>query len=326
MYRSILVPLDGSSFAEQALRFAVDLARRDGAALHLVVVHQPMPSWAKSVQVGELELKARGAEHAYLEATAGNLSAEGVATVIPALLESPERHSLAEYAVQQGFDHHLLNRPASHALADYVVANQIELVVIAAHGRGALGRFWVGSVTDYLVRHLTVPQLLIRPRAEDTPSAGLRPAWGKVLIPLDRSTSSEAVIDVAVELAGTAARYTLLNVVEAIYPPSNSMGPLYPSGPDLEILEEIREGAESYVRQLTPRLSERGVVAEGHAVLGDDAASVILEQAALANADLIAMTIHGEGGFRRLLLGSVTDKVIRGSDRPVLVYRPPQNP
>jgi nucleotide-binding universal stress UspA family protein len=51
-------------------------------------------------------------------------------------------------------------------------------------------------------------------------------------------------------------------------------------------------------------------------------ANLLLEEAGSGQYDLVAMTTHGQGGLRRLLLGSVTDKVVRGATCPVLVLRP----
>jgi nucleotide-binding universal stress UspA family protein len=60
MYRSLLVPLDGSAFAEQALPLTLGIARRAGAALNVVQVHQPLtPAYADSIAPGTCEVEAR---------------------------------------------------------------------------------------------------------------------------------------------------------------------------------------------------------------------------------------------------------------------------
>jgi nucleotide-binding universal stress UspA family protein len=51
-------------------------------------------------------------------------------------------------------------------------------------------------------------------------------------------------------------------------------------------------------------------------------ATGVLKEAEAGGTDLIAIATHGRGGVTRAILGSVADKVIRGSNRPVLVYRP----
>jgi nucleotide-binding universal stress UspA family protein len=54
----------------------------------------------------------------------------------------------------------------------------------------------------------------------------------------------------------------------------------------------------------------------------DQPAAAILDDASAHGADLIALATQGRGGLKRLLLGSVADKVVRGAATPVLVYRP----
>jgi multidrug resistance efflux pump len=59
-----------------------------------------------------------------------------------------------------------------------------------------------------------------------------------------------------------------------------------------------------------------------HVVVGESAATAILDVARSRSIDLIAIATHGRGGLKRLLLGSVTDKIVRGTSTPVLIYRP----
>jgi nucleotide-binding universal stress UspA family protein len=61
---------------------------------------------------------------------------------------------------------------------------------------------------------------------------------------------------------------------------------------------------------------------KAHVISNDRPAVAILDEAAVHGADLIALATHGRGGLKRLMLGSVTDKVLRGADTAVLVYRP----
>ena len=62
-----------------------------------------------------------------------------------------------------------------------------------------------------------------------------------------------------------------------------------------------------------------------HVVVGESTAAAVLDVAHNQNIDLIAIATHGRSGFKRLLLGSVADKIVRGTFTPVLVYRPVTN-
>ena len=88
------------------------------------------------------------------------------------------------------------------------------------------------------------------------------------------------------------------------------------------LLDEQREHAVRETATAVERLRADGVAAEGMVVVEPDAARAILHVAAEQRADAVAMSTHARAGAARLLLGSVTDKVIRASDLPVLVVRP----
>src|SRR5512147_1777857 len=145
MIRSIVVPLDGSPFAEQALPLAAVIARACRAKLRLALVHRP-PLPPPTADQADLYLKGdveqRRAERAYLKQQATRLRAEESVPVVVAALEDP----------------------VAKAIAGHVRAAGVDLVAMTTDGRGALSRRWLGSVADALVRTLTVPLLLLHPR------------------------------------------------------------------------------------------------------------------------------------------------------------------
>ncbi len=280
MYRRILVPLDGSAFAEHALPRALAIARR--ACSRLVVAHvcRPIPV-AVALATGGA---AAGPDESYLFEVLQRLEAVSRVPVEPALLEGP----------------------VSEALHDQAVAVGADLVVMATHGRGPLSRFWLGSIADELARRLPMPALLLRPGGEAT---DLSPAllFRHVLVPLDGSRRAESVLGPATALGHlSGAEFTLLRVVPE------------ETGPTEVALAE----AEVYLGGVAARLRARShpvrtaVVAHEHVALG------ILDEARARGADLIALATRGHGGLKRLLLGSVADKVLRGAHCPVLTYRP----
>jgi nucleotide-binding universal stress UspA family protein len=89
-----------------------------------------------------------------------------------------------------------------------------------------------------------------------------------------------------------------------------------------ERLEEARIATHDELARVATSIRERGgggIDAETRVVI--HAAEGVLDIARERGADLIVMASHGRGGVRRLVLGSVTDKVLRASDRPVLIVR-----
>ncbi|MCS7044741.1 MAG: universal stress protein [Gemmataceae bacterium] len=305
MFRSLLVPLDGSSFGEQALPLAELLARQSGAALALVHAHEPLDVYIGTALAGELEEEARQRKLAYLEKVAakikGAVTGEIKTTVV-------------------------VGAPAQ-ALREYVEANGIDLIVMTTHGRGAFNRFWLGSVADDLMRHVAVPLLLVRPRDTTVPP-GSAPAIRSILVPLDGSALAEKVLGPAGDLAHlTGAAITLIRVTEPVADVDETAGHtmLFSASLHAEITTVRKRQAaeaEAYLEAAAQRL--RAVVPDvrWRLVQAWNPASAILDDAKAHGADVIALATHGQGGLVRLLIGSVADKVVRGAEALVLVYRP----
>lgn len=307
MYRSILVPLDGSPLSEHALPLAQDLARQAGAVLRLAHVHIPSPApvYMADLPLADTQLDERASEseHTYLDALATRMRADSGISVDTVLLEGAVTDTVAEL------------------IAAHVREQPVDLVAMTTHGRGGLARFWLGSVADELVRRLPVPLLLLRPDAH-TASAAVAHSPRRMLIPLDGSANAEAILPHALALGqAMQAEYTLLRVVE----PVMIARPL-PSNPavralDDQLIDQLRVEAQTYLEQLALRLVAQGLKAQIEVIVVPQAALAILEAAQQGGIDVIAMATHGRRGLARVLLGSVADKVLRGATAPVLLYR-----
>ena len=139
-----------------------------------------------------------------------------------------------------------------------------------------------------------------------------------ILSPIDFSDSSLEALDVAGDIAtryGSAV--VLVHVV-----------PFIPKLPgDVSIFHEgdyergLIGDAEQRLRGLAAKLKEKGITARTTVGLANDAAMEILRTAEHEHADLIVIATHGMTGWRRLAFGSVTDKVVRTAECPVLVLR-----
>lgn len=302
MYRRIMVPVDGSVFAESALPIATALARVTGATVDLVEVRER----AKGPVLGAEPLAGEtlGWDLAYLECLVESLHEAGVRRVA----------------------RHLLEGPVADCLAAHVEVSGPDLVVLATHGRGALSRAWLGSVTDRLIRRSAIPFLMVRPWPEEDPegdpSLPAESPFGHVLVPLDGSPLAETILDPVLELALLlGSDLTLLRVVEEPFLPSMAFLPdrLRDTG---ELLREQVAEAGRYLAQVAQRLEERGIRVLTTVALSERPAASILEHARGRPVDLVALSTHGRQGLERTILGSVTDKVVRGSRKPVLVMRP----
>jgi len=303
MYRSILVPLDGSAFAEQALPLAVSIARRANATLqlaHVDLVPAPMFVQARNNMESTYDPQVKERTTAYLDDVVWRLSSRAPVPVETALLEGSVTEALEEHVALKGVD----------------------LVVMTTHGRGMLTRSLLGSVADKLLRHLPVPVLLVRPRKEPRDLTA-EPAPRRVLIPLDGSALGEQILEPALALGGlTQAEYTLLDIVEPMLVLGDEMGAFATGAAAAAIHAQLPEEGRKYLSGVVQRLAARGLTVQSKIAVDQAATEAILEEATTGGYDLIALATHGRGGLARLLLGSVADKVLRGATVPVLVYRP----
>jgi nucleotide-binding universal stress UspA family protein len=302
MPRQILVPLDGSPFSEHALPVALDLARRTGGRLHLVHVHElpVVQTYPDGLPVFDERWDGalRAQEQEYLQSLAHRCMEVAGVSPVTELLDGAVTPAIASYAAELG----------------------IERIVMTTHGRGGISRAWVGSVADALVRKAAVPILLIRPKEQAVDwhrGADIR----HVLIPLDGSELAEGIVQPASELGTTlGARFTLLRIVLPV-PFALSRQPGGTTFSE-DAVARSKQAAEEYLQTLAARMREQGVAVATDAVVHAAPALGILDYAATAAVDLIAMATHGRGGWSRVALGSVADKVIRGTLMPVLVFRP----
>lgn len=300
MIRSLLVPLDGSRFAEQAVPTAAAIARREGAALRLVRVHVPaaiLPFAGAMPVDAEFERRLRSIDADYLDRAARRVEREYGVAAGRALLDGPVVDSIDRYAREAGAD----------------------LIVMTTHGRGGIARAWLGSVADGLARRAHRPVLLIRP--DRRPSGRLRrAAFRRVLVPLDGSRLAEQVIRHAVAVAGGAgARFLLFQVVPPLLA-YGRWGAEYAAY--AHHTERRAAAAAAYLDQVAARLARQDLPVGTRVVVHAQPAVAILEQIAAARIDLVAMATHGRGGVVRMMLGSVADKVLRGSPVPLLLLRP----
>ena len=148
------------------------------------------------------------------------------------------------------------------------------------------------------------------------------PRW-----PVERRqyTSASAAVRQAMN-----AEFVLINVLSppvaaeyTAFTSSADCGSLAPSFEIVETAEMQKEGALQYLEQVAERLRRQGSSVQIQLRNSEQPATAILAEAE-GGADLIALETHGRSGFSRLIMGSVADKVIRGSSRPVLVCRGPE--
>jgi nucleotide-binding universal stress UspA family protein len=298
MYRTILVPLDGSTFSERALPIAVALQRLLGA--RLVLVRAANASVIPGTDPTHAQCQAIDEATAYMQGVADLLEQQGVRT---------------EVAVPYG--------EAAEAIRLEIKLWQADLVVMCTHGRSGLGRWIYGSVAENLLAHSSTPILLVRPtgapvRLTDGPEPP------RLIVPLDGSPFAEAALPYALDLAcALGAGLELLQVVTPaaqIFPEQVMVSQVAVEDAG-RLVEEDCARASAYLAEVAAQLQIDGPDIHTSVQVGHPA-DVILHEAQATDARLLVLATHGRTGLRRLLMGSVAHEIVHRTLLPVLLVHP----
>lgn len=288
----LLVPLDGTSLAENALPVARRLMQSPSDELLLLRV----------VMLTDVDIPI-GAEYNmlwpdYREASTPGQERQEAVDYLEAVRNRPVFADLNTRAL-------VVEGDRSQAIVDTAIKQDVDAIIITTHGRTGLSRWVMGSVAERVLQSGPCPVLLIRNQGPDASNIPQR-----ILITLDGSALSETALEPALTLAERlGSTVHLLRVFPALEQ------------------EDDKDPADPYVENLASDLIERGVplMAKAVGTPGSGASNIavaIMQYAADQNIDLIAMSTHGRSGLQRWVYGSVTEKVLRGTDRSLLVVRP----
>jgi nucleotide-binding universal stress UspA family protein len=281
MFKRILVPLDGSSFGEAALGPAAALARKSGGELRLLNVHDQ--GWNPKRRVFAAEYRRWREE--YLHAVGRGLFQVELST-----------------AVREG--------RAEQQILEEAEAWAADVVVMSTHGRGGVTRLWLGSVADQCLRAATVPLLLVRARPSGESNGGALYSRRRIVVPLDGSELAERALRPAISLSDTlGAPLSIVRVVS-----HRQIGGL--DSRDRMDLARASADARDYLKTVSSELTSQGLAVDTNILIDNNPAQAIIEH---AGGDLVVMSTHSRPPLERAVLGSVTDKVVRGSQGPVVV-------
>ncbi|MEO7362656.1 MAG: universal stress protein [Gemmatimonadaceae bacterium] len=311
MFQTILVPLDQSAFAEQAIAPAAVLARKLGAGMDVVLVHEQ--SALAELRRSHCDDDQLQEDERYLEHITERLGTHGISSC----------------------SHEVLRGEVVDAICTHAEAADIGMIVMTSHGQTGFSRAHLGSVAYGLVRKSSLPVLVLRDAAIAKTSQLSGALFRKILVPLDGSDHSQTVLASVTELARrTDAEIVLLRVIEPVplfaanfdntAVPFGLDGHPFLSGniQDTEATAQLCSSAQAELTDLVAKLAEAQLRNVAVVVLvGRPVAAAIIDYANAVGADLIAMSTHGRGASR-WLLGSVADSVLRASNFPLLLSRP----
>jgi nucleotide-binding universal stress UspA family protein len=322
MFTRILVPLDGSARAERALPVAARLARSAGGTVILASIVSPMVSYGPLLEIPTDRAAMVEADVAAAKDYLGRVVAgDKLASVKTQLAVS-------------------VARPVAPELLQVATASHADIVVMCSHGRTGMLRWALGSVARQLVRSSPVPVLVLQADGPVPLSSGEAPDQPlRIEVPLDGSSLAETAVEpaarLAVALAGSRqAMVRLVHVVEHLVLPYAAFAPI-----DGRVLHEsdtergsLAQKARLYLHTVAQRftkepLASLRVQVTSAVVFNQDAASAIVavgegSEDVGAPSDIIAMATHGRTGIQRLAIGSITERVLQSTKRPLFVVRP----
>lgn len=297
--RQILVPLDGSELATAAIPWARTLATPETEIVIFRVVPEPAPlvELAGTSQYPAARILAHRLQDAsdYLDDVAEVLG-EVVPRVSTGTVAGDTPDAILDAAKEHGAD----------------------LIIMATHGRGFMGRIVIGSVADRVARASAVPVLLVHPAA-GTHAASIddEVRVARIVVPLDGSDRARQALPVAHELARQlAAPIHLIRVL----PTAEEVAAQHMSHDDAYYAEQTAAITDALAGE-AHELATGDVAATSETIIGAPAQAVI---DGTREGDLIVMTSHGRGGVRRWLLGSVAERLIRTSAAPVVLVPVPE--
>ena len=293
MMKTILVPLDGSALAEHALAPAESIARATRSRIILVrVAHDGALA---GIQNDANRLAVMHEAERYLTTVAERLWAAGLS---------------AEISVPYGDAADEIIGAASHY--------EVDLIVMATHGRGVLGRAIYGSTAEALVQRSSVPLLLVRAWS-DTPSTLPFSGHPQIVVPLDGSDLAEEALPVAVSLSmALGGALILLHAVSPFEDAALSEAMML-DFPQREA--ERMAQAQAYLCTLVARSATGGCEVHCDVRYGVPA-QAIQEAVRDHRAALVVMATHGRSALGRLVVGSVAQSVMQHTPVPVALVRP----
>lgn len=290
MFTHILVPLDGSKLAEQALAPAAGIAEAMSARLTLLRVVPPFALLAADPMLYE-EMNRMGEDESlsYLRSTAEALN---LAVPIEAVSDNGQP---ADSIIQFAGDH------------------EVDLILMSSHGRSGVSRWIYGSVAERVLRQAPCATCIINARIVEE-----LPQIRKVLVPLDGSNLAERALAPGRQLAAAmGAELHLLRV-------TTSAHQLMETPAMKEVFDEIEDNelldAETYLESKRPDVDVGDVVMVVKSVNGTVAATIV-DYTAEQQIEMIVMSSHGRTGLQRWVYGSVAEMVLRSACCATMIIR-----
>lgn len=281
--KKYLVPLDGSEIGEAALPWAKFLSEKTGLGIELMRCHSPLAAlytYPDFATPPPVPFDLSGIVR----------QSEKYLNLV---IESRELANSSSVVIE--------GEPAS-AILEHSKKDDVEAILLSSHGVGGLGKWLLGSVSTKVVRGSRKPVIVVRSPDGEAPE----PKLNRILVCLDGSELAELALEPALNLARQFSAELVLyrGVSHLPYPMANIQ---------VAVNAEMATSRE-YLAKIQDRYPDDKIDARCELSLTGEG---IME--ASKDCDMIVMTSHGRGGFKRWLLGSVTESVLHRSDKPMMI-------
>lgn len=315
MMRRFLIPLDGTIVSEQICEWITELGKALTPRPEIVLFSVVKPPLAELEGTVEVDIEQSPAEVGFAHAPREPVAPPGTAFDLQQQANQLREEGLTVTTqIVAGED------PATEivrAATDF----DVDMIAMATHGGSPLARGILGSVTDRVIRMSERLVLVVRPpSAGEVHLAAQRPTT--IIVPLDGKDLSARAVPIAEDFArNLGAKLLFLNVVEGFE--KNETGKEHAAADEGELagaLQHQRAVAEGS-RVLEPYIGEatRQTLNVEPEVETGNPAKRIIEVTDREKDSWVVMSTHGHTGLIRWLLGGTADKVIRATERPVLV-------
>lgn len=282
-YKNLLMAYDGSDSSKNALRQAIALAREDKVSLTVLTVIPPLTEGMDFGTLEKIEVVFEESAKRLISEARGIASAEGY----------PISEKIAIGAVFE-------------QIIDAANTGGHDLIVMGRRGLKRLERMLMGSVTRRVVCQSPVDVLVVQ---RDS-----KVKFGNILLATDGSDCSEAAKARAFEYAKLkGGKIDVVGIVE-------SNDEFYADAPG--VVDAIEKQIENVLSDVQTQGAAKGIPIQAHMRSGVPHHEIVMAAKELSS-DVIMMGTHGRRGIARLIMGSVTEKVIGHSDVPVLVAKSP---
>jgi nucleotide-binding universal stress UspA family protein len=301
-FARVLIPLDGSDFAEQAIPYASAVARSESIFIFFHVVPKMEAVYGL---LGNCLLTAEQAQQGANDMAMRHLE----------ILREQWLQRMPNIAVE------IVSDDSTNGILAAAERHRADLIVMATHGRGEFDRMIIGSIADRVARSASLPVMLIHPRDASTPTPAVR-TIDRLVVPLDGSEPAAQALPLVGQLASSLHIPVLLMAVSD-FPSKPSTLSTYAAAFSPQVYEEVlaagRKEAQQTLAGAANGLTAQNVAVSQKLLEGPVAKSIA---SVTGENDLIVMSSHGHGGFRRLFLGSVASKLINQPNLAVLLVRP----